>query len=172
MFARYFATLRCVIAVLALLGQVTPLVALPVSAIAGPKIGVGCAAAACACAPVEKVLTGCCCSKPEAPVPAPKSCCEAPAKPKKKASCYPTDKPAAQPTVTKALPAAPKAAITSGGTCKCDKPTKAVTAEPAVPPTDATAVAVGSVPEALSSRRASLVTSDPLPPPYPPPRAG
>lgn len=172
LFARSFVTLRSALAVLALLGQLAPLVAFPVCALAAPRPGGGCASAACACAPVEKALAGCCCSKTEVPVPAPKSCCDAPAKSQKKASCCApaTSEPLAP--VAKVAPDAPKAVIKSGGSCRCDKPTKAATAEPAVPPSEAPAVAVGQTSEALKSRWVPLLANEPLPPPYPPPRAG
>lgn len=91
--------LRISLAVLALLGQLTPAVALPVVALARliPSSTGGCAGTSCHCSPVEKLTSTCCCSKPKppppepapAPLPAPaeKDCCKRPAKAPKPKSC-------------------------------------------------------------------------------------
>ncbi|AMV27452.1 hypothetical protein VT84_23835 [Gemmata sp. SH-PL17] len=152
------ATIRLAIAVLALLGQLTPAVALPVSAVLRSHTSAvpGCAPVGCACTPIEKALTGCCCNKPEPPSSSdsapPKSCCKPPEVPKRER--------------------ATEAKITPGGKCCCDKKsgTSTATAEPAVPAVVAP-LALGdheSRPEL--PRWAPLTTALLLPPPSPPPR--
>ncbi|MCE9565685.1 MAG: hypothetical protein K8U57_26985 [Planctomycetes bacterium] len=143
MFTR-FTTLRFTFAVLALLGQLTPAVAIPTVAAIRPnaKTFGGCAPASCACPIIEKMTKGCCCSKPE-PAPEPKpvvaTCEEKPATKKRKPCCSgehaaPTEPPKPDHKVTTNAPeSAPT--LTSADKCSCDRPQTFTTAEPAISPT-------------------------------------
>jgi hypothetical protein len=179
--------LRTALAVLALVGQLTPAVALPVAASARlfPARPGACAAtgsASCACSATQQAAAACCCSEPKPPAPAPQpeppkptktSCCEAADAPKKAKGCCGAIPPA--PTVAKPLPAKPAtepgAQIVAGGKCKCDKPAPLANAEPAVPHahTDVVAFDAASAPGVF--RWVAPASAGLLPPPYPPPRA-
>ena len=175
MFARA-ATLRFAVAVLALFGQLTPVVALPAGAALRPKAGsslLGCAPLSCDCAPIKKALMGCCCSKPEQSPPKsaePKSCCKAPpaAKPPT-SSCESEDRQHPQTVAT--LPhGATGAKLAPGGKCRCDKTSNTVTAEPAVPAVVVPVVVRDHASRPERPRWFPLTAINPLPPPSPPPR--
>jgi|GEM_PF-4144679 len=187
LFARSSGYLRLALATLALLGQLTPVVALPIAAITvSPQhstIG-GCAASAsCACSPLERANSCCCCSKHEstAPTAAAKpetqkvSCCEEIAKRKRKSCCETTKPEKPEPPTackfTLTHPPEPTAKITPGGKCRCDKLKSSATSEPAMPPFKALAIILDSASQPNLCCWAVLVAVCPVPPPFPPPRA-
>lgn len=189
LFARSPGYLRLAMATLALLGQLTPVVAVPITALTvSPQhstIG-GCAASAsCTCSPLDRATSGCCCSKHNSE-PAAKpvenhktkkmSCCEESAKPKRKSCCELTKPEKSEPELTCKLAthqplAEPAAKIISGGKCRCAKPKSSATSEPAMPPFKAVAVSSDSTSQPNLCYWAAITTVNPLPPPSPPPRS-
>jgi hypothetical protein len=139
-------TNRLAIAVLALLGQLTPAVATPAFAAlrATPKAALH--LESCACPVVERAAASCCCAAPE---PAAKSCC---AKPDRKIESH-------------------VAKITPGGKCSCDRPSKAANAEPASPaPPEPVACRFDGFVVSLTPTPCGIPPSVAYPPQPPPPR--
>lgn len=175
--------LRLALAVLALVGQLTPAVALPVvvsARLVSPRGA--CAAtgsASCACSPVEQIAAACCCSEPkpapEPPKPKKTSCCDALDAPKKATSCCSDAPPEPKPAPAKphAAKAEPKfaAQIVAGGKCTCEKPAPLANAEPASPHAHSDAITFDAASAPHVSRGAAVVAADLPAPPSPPPRA-
>lgn len=177
--------LRTALALLALIGQATPAFAVPLVAATNMKPGAsGCASMSCACSPLTRAASACCCSKPQPPTPPtdatpakPKSCCATHDEPSEPASCC-AKKAAPKPTPAETCkltstpkPSGTSATIAPGGNCRCDKPIPAATSEPAVPPAAPAAVVLDRESEPEPARWLAPVAADPLPPPAPPPRA-
>lgn len=170
-------TVRFAVAVLALLGQLTPAVAAPLFAAIHPKSLAktsGCAPDSCSCPVIEKMTKGCCCANPEATptveaeIPA---CCAKPAaKPKAKSCCEPLATECVQPVKSAVASVAIKTA--PRGKCSCDRSPAGVAAEPAalaeVPaselPTDPLVVR-------LPAPARGILPNVPNPPHPPPPRS-